>query len=165
MEESGGILSLSVTVGGQEACEGGAVEERARHSGMDEGDGAKKGVIAVVDAFYGCSVARAERKTGRGSGVRRHVEGKMGKRERAPGAARDSSAPDIGHATGEGGEARATRTRAADKRDQATSGPGGRRLGAGGSERERGSDGSGVGALIGGPGSTVPPSSVLNRFK
>jgi hypothetical protein len=95
MEESGGILSLSVTVGGQEACEGGAVEERARHSGMDEGDGAKKGVIAVVDAFYGCSVARAERKTGRGSGVRRHVEGKMGKRERAPGAAGDSSAPDI----------------------------------------------------------------------
>jgi hypothetical protein len=81
MEESGGILSLSVTVGGQEACEGGAVEERAWHSGMDEGDGAKKGVIAVVDAFYGCSVARAERKTGRGSGVQRHVEGKMGKRE------------------------------------------------------------------------------------
>jgi hypothetical protein len=42
-------------------------------------------------------------------------------------------------------------------------GPGGQWLGAGGSERERGS--GGVRALTGGPGSIVPPGSVLNRFK
>jgi hypothetical protein len=42
-EESSGVKSLSVTVGGQEASRQGVVEERARHSGVDEGDGAKKG--------------------------------------------------------------------------------------------------------------------------
>jgi hypothetical protein len=42
-EESSGVKSLSVTVGGQEASRQGVVEERARHSGVDEGDEAKKG--------------------------------------------------------------------------------------------------------------------------
>jgi hypothetical protein len=43
MEESDGVPSLSVTVGGQEASRERALEERARHSGMNEGDRAKKG--------------------------------------------------------------------------------------------------------------------------
>jgi hypothetical protein len=42
------------------------VEERARHSGVDEGDGAKKRGTAVADAFYVGPVAQAERKKGRG---------------------------------------------------------------------------------------------------
>jgi hypothetical protein len=45
--------------------EGGAVEERARHSGVDEGIEVKRGPTAA-DAFYGSPVARAERKKGRG---------------------------------------------------------------------------------------------------
>jgi hypothetical protein len=48
----------------------------------------------------------------------------------------------------ESGGARATLAREADRRDQATTGPGGQRLGVGGSERERGST---VRALTGGP--------------
>jgi hypothetical protein len=43
MEESDGVPSHSVTVGGQEASRERALEERARHSGMNEGDRAKKG--------------------------------------------------------------------------------------------------------------------------
>jgi hypothetical protein len=45
--------------------EGGAVEERVWHSGVDEGIEAKRGPTAA-DAFYGSLVARAERKKGRG---------------------------------------------------------------------------------------------------
>jgi hypothetical protein len=76
--------------------------------------------------FYGGSAAWAERK---GAGD--------------PGAAGDSSGgrhqPPAGgrrccRVTGEGDGARA-----ADRRDRTTSGPGGQRLGAGGSEREQGS--------------------------
>jgi hypothetical protein len=43
MEEFGGVPSLSVTIGGQEASREGAMEERAQHLGVDEGDMAKKG--------------------------------------------------------------------------------------------------------------------------
>jgi hypothetical protein len=43
MEESDGVPSLSVTVGGQEASREGAVEERVWHSGVDVGGRAKKG--------------------------------------------------------------------------------------------------------------------------
>jgi hypothetical protein len=59
MVESGGIPSLSVTVGGQEVPRDGAVEERTRHTGVAEGDGVKKGNA-------GGPVARAKRKKGRG---------------------------------------------------------------------------------------------------
>jgi hypothetical protein len=84
-----------VTVGGQEAAREGAVEERVWHSGVDEGDGWKKGGTTVADTFYAGPVARAKRKKGRGFGVRCCVEGKTGKRERAPGAVGDSSAAGI----------------------------------------------------------------------
>jgi hypothetical protein len=51
----------------------------------------------MVDAFYGGLVVRAERKGGRGFGVRCRMEGKMGKREGGPGTAGgDSSAAGIG---------------------------------------------------------------------
>jgi hypothetical protein len=49
-------------------------------------------VKSAAGAFYGGPVARAERKKGAGgSGVRHHVKGKTGKRERVLGAVGDSS--------------------------------------------------------------------------
>jgi hypothetical protein len=119
MEESGGVPSLSVTVGGQEASTEGAVEERAWQSAWMRGTRRKRGTT-VADAFYGGPVARAERKKGWGSGVWRRVEGKMGQREGGPGAAGNNLGgqhrpPAGGHGwhrcrvTGEGGGARATR--------------------------------------------------------
>jgi hypothetical protein len=59
--------------------------------------------------------------------------------------------------TDEGGGARA-----ADRRDRATTGRGGQLLGAGGSERERGSVAR---APTGGPGSTVSAARVLNPIQ
>jgi hypothetical protein len=47
----------------------------------------------------------------------------------------------------------------ADRRDQATTGPGGQRLGAGGSVAAQ------RGVLTGGPGSTVPAGRVLNPIQ
>jgi hypothetical protein len=46
--------------------EGGAVEERARHSGVDEGDGAKKGNIGGPACFM---VARWRGREEKGQGV------------------------------------------------------------------------------------------------
>jgi hypothetical protein len=43
VEESGGVLSFSVAVGRRKASREGAVEERMRHTGVDERDGAKSG--------------------------------------------------------------------------------------------------------------------------
>jgi hypothetical protein len=56
----------------------------------------------------------------------------------------------------------ATRNGAADRWGRATSRPGGNGRGAGGSASEGAAR---LRALTGGPGSTVPPGSVLNRFK
>jgi hypothetical protein len=56
----------------------------------------------------------------------------------------------------------AMRNDAVDRWGRATSGPGGSGRGAVGVQA---SGAAWRGALIGGPGSTVPPSSVLNRFK
>jgi hypothetical protein len=42
VEESGGVSSFSVAVGGWEASREGVVEERMRHVGMDERNGVKK---------------------------------------------------------------------------------------------------------------------------
>jgi hypothetical protein len=43
VEESGGVPSFSIAVGGREASREGAVEERTRHADVDERDGAKSG--------------------------------------------------------------------------------------------------------------------------
>jgi hypothetical protein len=48
----------------------------------------ERGNGMMVDAFYGGLVVRAERKGGRGFGVRCRMEGKMGKREGGPGHGR-----------------------------------------------------------------------------
>jgi hypothetical protein len=119
MEESGGVPSLSVTVGGQEASTEGAVEERAWQSGVDEGDKAKKGNGGGRRLLWRPGGAGGEEK-GLGSGVWRRVEGKMGQREGGPGAVGNNLGgqhrpPAGGHGwhrcrvTGEGGGARATR--------------------------------------------------------
>jgi hypothetical protein len=112
-------------------------------------------------------VRGAAREKERGSGRCRVGAGEGA--ERGPGtvvgsAERPAVAPTIRRGrrcccmTEEGGRARA---RAADKRDRATAGPGGQRLGAELSERERGSMARGVGS----PGSTVPTDRVLNPIQ
>jgi hypothetical protein len=99
--------------------------------------------------FYGGSAAQAESK---GAGVRGSAPrgGENGEERGASGKVGNSSGgrhrPPAGgcgwrrcRVTGEGGGARATWARAVDKRDRATSVPGGQRLGAGGSETKQGS--------------------------
>jgi hypothetical protein len=125
MEESGGVPSLSVTVGGHEASREGAVEERAQHLGMDEGDGAKRGT-AAADALSGGPGARHRGKGQGGPGFSAAWRGKRG-RERGPDAVGDSSAGRWARAAplprDRGGRrARVTRARAANRRDRASSG-------------------------------------------
>jgi hypothetical protein len=110
--------------------------------GADEMKGRKEG-RATADAFYGGSVAQAQRKGGQGVQGRRRVEGGNGEESGGPGRGGDSSGgrhqPSVGgrgwrccRAIGEGDGARATLARAADRRDRATTESGGQRLGAGG---------------------------------
>jgi hypothetical protein len=105
--------------------------------GPDEMKGRKEG-RATADAFYGGSVAQAQRKGGQGVQGRRCVEGGNGEESGGPGRGGDSSGgrhqPPAGgrgwrycRAIGEGDGARA-----ADRRDRATMESGGQRLGAGG---------------------------------
>jgi hypothetical protein len=100
--------------------------------------GQKRGT-AAVDAFYGGPVARAKRKKAGDPGVRRRMQGKMGKREGA-GMARDSSAASIGRrgcvATGASGGARRVRRVRSGPMGPGKVGARWQRLGAGGSERE-----------------------------
>jgi hypothetical protein len=102
----------------------------------------------TVDAFYGGPMARAKRKKAGDPGVRRRVQGKMGKRE-GVGAAWDSSAAGIGPRPAwlcrdKGERWGATSPARAQRTDGAGQSWGQwQRLGAGGSERERGSGGGG----------------------
>jgi hypothetical protein len=74
--------------------------------------------------FYGGSAARAERKGAGGSGVQRHVEGKIGNREGSPSMMGTAQVASIGPwPAGVGGAIAARQARAADRLDRATSGP------------------------------------------
>jgi hypothetical protein len=97
----------------------------------------KKGGTVAADAFYGGPVARAERKKGRGGGVRCHVEGKMGKRERASGTVGDSSMAGISSRPTDAGSAIAARQGRATGRERR-----GRERLTGGTGRRRGPVGS-----------------------
>jgi hypothetical protein len=133
MEVSGGVLSLSVPVGGQEASREGVVEERERHSGVVEGDGVKKGNDGGQRLLWRPSGTGGEEKgrgvwglvphggengEERGGGVGRHGGGQLGQH--------------CCHAIGEVGGARVTR------RERLTGGTGdvGARWVAAGCERE-----------------------------
>jgi hypothetical protein len=74
--------SRSLTV--NRGIEGEEVREEARCMGPDEMKGRKEG-RATADAFYGGSVAQAQRKGGRGSRVGAAWRAGTGKRVGAPG--------------------------------------------------------------------------------
>jgi hypothetical protein len=64
VEESGGVPSFSITVGGREASREGAVEERTRARGRERGGRGEKGGRSTVGAFYGGPVARQRERAG-----------------------------------------------------------------------------------------------------
>jgi hypothetical protein len=105
----------------------------------------KQGRLSV--AFEGTWVCGAAREKGGGSAWRRVGQEKEGEGPAPRSAARSDRQwpPAVGRGrrcccvTGEGGGVRVTLARAGDRRDWATTGPSRQRLGAGGSERERGS--------------------------
>jgi hypothetical protein len=151
MEESGGVPSLSVTVGGQEASTEGAVEERAWQSGVDEGDKAKKGNGGGRRLLWRPGGAGGEEKglgvwglapRGGENGAERGGPRRGGKQLGWPASApswRARVAPLPCDRRGRRGASDAGVS--GGQAGPGDVGPGGQRLGAGGSERERGSGG------------------------